>query len=119
MSKNIQKLEDMIDYNNETINKIVIAENDEQKAVLFALKKHQEMPSHSSSLDAFVYVIEGEVDFVFKEGGELSCDSCSCSFTEVENKIYTVKKGEFFNFEKDTQHSVIAKKDTKMLVVRI
>ena len=37
----------------------------------------------------------------------------------IDDISFTVKKGEFFNFEKDVQHSVIAKKDTKMLVVRI
>lgn len=101
---NVEELKDMIEFCDERINSKVLAENGECKAVLFAMKKEQCMPEHTSPRNAFIYLIEGEIEF---------------EISHEENEKYKVKKGDIFFFNADEKHTVLAKKDTKMLVVRI
>lgn len=126
-TKKPQKLADIIDYSQEHINKLTLIDNNLHAAILFAIHKGQSLPKHSSPVDAFIYVIEGEVDFVLYKNADTCCDSCMCSVSSsmndssdaVEIKTVNIQKGELFLFEKDIDHSVLAKKDTKILVVRI
>ena len=123
----LKKLEDMIDYNSEHFEKITLLDNHLNAAMLFALKKGQSLPKHTSPVNAFVYVLEGEINFVLYKSADSCCDSCMCTVSSsmqeqsdaVEIKTVSIKKDEIFLFEKDVFHSVLAKKDTKMLVVRI
>lgn len=100
----VEELAKLIDFNDGKINSKILLENGESKAVLFAMKKEQFMPEHVSPRNAFVYLIEGEIDF------QLNNDA---------SEKYKVKKGEIFFFDADEKHIVSAKKDTKLLVVRI
>lgn len=125
--KEPQKLCDIIEYNPQHFNKVTLIDNIPHFAVLFALKKGQSLPKHSSDVNAFVYVLEGEIEFVMYKNADVCCDSCICTVSSSmsdssdskELKIVTVKKEEIFIFEKNIEHSVIAKKDTKFLVVRV
>ncbi len=117
-----KKIEDMIDFNDEHVNKRIITENGEQKAILFALKKEQEIPLHTSPVDAFICVIEGEIDFILYPEEKCGCTGGTCGLHAPEDnsvEAYVVKKGEMFKFYAEEKHSVLAKKDTKMLVVKI
>ncbi len=98
------ELKEMIDFNDEKINSKVLAENGESKAILFAIKKEQFMPEHISPKDTFIYVLEGEIEF------EINHD---------ENERYKIEKGDIFFFNAEEKHTVLGKKDTKMLVVRL
>ena len=103
MEHNAKKLEKLIDYNNEHINSHVLLKNNDCLALLIALKKEQKMQEHFSPVDAFIYLIEGEIEFQLSKN----------------NEIFEIKKDEFFSFKANEKHSINAKKDTKMLVIRI
>ena len=98
------ELKDLIDFADNEVNKKILAQNNGCKAMLVAIKKDQLLGEHSSDVDAFLYVIEGEVEF---------------SYTQEPHEDYTIKKGEVLFFPKDKLHKVFGKKDTKMLVVKI
>lgn len=101
---NTYELKELIEFYDDSINSKILAENNDSRAMLFALKKEQFMPEHTSPRDAFIYVIEGEIEF------EINRD---------DKEKYEVKKGEIFFFKANEKHTVRAKKDTKILVVRI
>ena len=61
------------------------------------------MKEHFSPVDAFIYVLEGEIEFKFSEN----------------NEVIEIKKEEIFFFKANEKHDVTAKKDSKMLVIRI
>lgn len=119
MEKNPQKLEDIVDFQKDNFAKEIIEENGEHMAILFALKKGQEIPEHKSPVDAFIYILDGEVDFKINMDIEVNCDECFCNVIDADDNIFKIRKGEIFRFASDVKHSVLAKKDTKMLVVRI
>lgn len=99
-----ENLEKSIDFCDEHINSKVILKNEDSLSLLVAIKKNQLMPEHISPVDAFIYVLEGEVEFIL---------------TDCEESRFEVKKGEFFVFRANEKHAVFGKKDSKMLVVRI
>lgn len=99
-----EKIKKLIDFDDNQIAKKILAENGDNKALLIALKKGQSMPEHESPVNAFVYIIDGEVEF---------------DFPEVSPCEHVIKEDEIFFFNAGETHSVKAKKDTKMLVVKI
>lgn len=98
------ELKDMIDFADNDVNKKILAQNNDSKAMLVAIKKDQLLGEHSSPVDAFLYVIEGEIEF---------------SYTQEPDEDYIVKKGEVLFFPRDKKHKVYGKKDSKMLVIKI
>ena len=98
------RLKDLIDFTDNEINKKILANNGTNKAMLIAIKKGQTLAEHSSDTDAFLLVLDGEIEF---------------SFTEDLSENYTVKKEEILFFPKDKKHKVLSKKDSKILVVGI
>lgn len=104
----VEKLKKMIDFNDNQVNTRVIAKDEDHLALLAAIKKDQFMPEHVSPVDAFVYVIEGEVEF-----------SINKNINDDEQKEFKIKEGEVFSFKANEEHSVLGKKDSIMLVVRI
>ena len=94
----------MVNYDDNNVQSRILAKNDNNLALLIAIKKNQMMAEHTSPVDAFLYVIEGEVEFkVHKE----------------KTETFEIKKGEIFYFEKEEKHTVFGKKDSKILVVRM
>lgn len=101
-----QNIAELIEYKENSLNKTVLAENRDSLAMLVALEKDRVMPEHTSPVNAFVYVLEGELIFsVYDE---------NCSINE-----YKIKKEEILFFKKNDKHFLRALKDTKFLVVRI
>ena len=98
------ELKHLIEFSDNEVNKKIFAQNGTSKVILIAIKKEQELKEHSSDVDAFLFVIEGEIEFIF---------------TQEHNENYTVKKEEILFFPKDKKHKVIGNKDSKILVVRI
>ena len=66
-----------------------------------AIKKDEIIDTHTSTCDAAVYVIDGEIELHF------------------DAEKFTVEKGEILMFKKDEQHKVLAKKDSKFLLIKI
>ncbi len=99
-----EKLEKIVDFCDEHINSHVLLKNEDCLALLIALKKNQKMNEHISPVDAFIYVLEGEIIFHLNE----------------ENKQnYNIKKEEVFFFKAEEKHSITAQTDSKILVIRI
>ena len=98
------KIKKLIDFCDEHINSKVLSKNGDCLALLIALKKNQKMNEHISPTDAFIYIIEGEIEFHLNK--------------EIK-QIFEIKKDEIFFFKADEKHSITAKEDTKMLVIRI
>ena len=100
----VKELDEMVDYNKDGASVEKLLENGNFKAMLIALKKEQILPEHISEVDAFVYVLEGEIEFNLNSDKKI-----------IEN----IKEGRFFAFYANEKHSLTAKKNSKILVVRI
>lgn len=100
----VKELDEMVDYNKDSVSVEKLLENGDFKAMLIALEKEQTLAEHISEVDAFVYVLEGEIEFNLNSDKKI-----------IEN----IKKGEFFAFYANEKHSLTAKKNSKILVVRI
>ncbi len=108
INHNIKKLNELIEFSSENINSKILAQNGNSMVILLAIKKEQVLSEHTSPVDAFVYVLDGEIEFSIKK------DDIS---EKIENK-YIIKKEEIFFFKANEKHIVLGKKDSKLLVVR-
>lgn len=103
-----EKLKKMIDFKDNQINTRVLLKDDDKLALLAAIKKDQLMAEHISPVDAFIYIVEGEVEFSIKE-----------NINAAEQNDFKLKEGDIFFFKANAKHCVTGKKDSLMLVVRI
>lgn len=103
-----EKLKKMIDFKDNQINTRILLKNDDKLAMLVAIKKDQLMGEHVSPVYAFVYILEGEVEFSIFENSNAA--------EETRTKL---KEGDIFFFKANEKHYVTGKKDSIMLVVRI
>lgn len=78
-----------------------IFENCNGGVALVAFKSGQSLATHLSPAEVMVYVLEGEIEFTM-------IDSPSC-----------LKAGEFLLIGQGVPHSVVAKADSKMVLVKI
>ena len=65
------------------------------------IKKDEVIDNHTSVKDAAVCVIDGEIEIHFAA------------------EKFEIKKGEILMFEKEKEHKVLAKKDSKFLLIKI
>lgn len=98
---NVLKLKDIVDLEGREMDKKILLENNESCVKIIALKKGEIIDTHTSTADALVYVIEGEIELHF------------------DAEKFTVDKGEIIMFKKDSQHKVLANKDSKFLLIKI
>ncbi len=96
-----EKIDKLIDYKEDSINAKVLSKKEDCALLLIALKKNQLMAEHTSPVDAYLYVIEGAVEY------------------KTKNESYEIEKGEIFSIKAQESHCVLGKKDSKILVVRI
>lgn len=78
-----------------------IFENAHGGVSLVAFKAEQELTEHVAPAEVMVYVIEGEIEF-----------------TMIDRR-HTIKAGQFLLMGQDVPHSVVAKTDTKMMLIKI
>lgn len=78
-----------------------IFSNDNGGAVLVALKSGQTLESHTAPAEVMVYLLEGEVEFTILE------------------KAHTLHAGEFLLLGEGVSHSVAARSDAKIMLVKI
>ena len=93
-------LVDQIDYREGAFSNKVIFNRGDLKIFLFALKAGQEIKPHSTPVNAFLTVLEGEGFITFGE----------------ENIV--LKAGEGIHLPKDILHYVRADKDFKMMLIK-
>ncbi len=101
MFYNVLKVKDLVDLDGEMFDKNVLMESEHGALTAIALKKNEIMDTHTSTCDSAVLVIDGEIEMHF------------------DAQQFTVDKGEILMFKKDEQHKVLAKKDSKFLLIKI
>ena len=76
-------------------------EEDNKCLSIIAIKKNEIIDTHTSICDAAVYVLDGEIELHF------------------DAEKFKVDKGEILMFKKDTEHKVLALKDSKFFLIKI
>ena len=101
MFYNVLKAKDIVDLQDEKFARKVLMEENNSSLSAIAIKKDEIIDSHTSTCDAAVYVIDGEIELHF------------------DAEKFTVEKGEILMFKKDTEHKVVALEDSKFLLIKI
>lgn len=98
---NVLKAKDIVDFKDSKFEKETLLINEESSLNVIALKKDEIIDTHTSSRDAAVYVLDGEIEIHF------------------DAEKFKLDKGEIILFKKDKEHKVVAKKDSKFFVIKI
>lgn len=101
MFYNVLKAKDIVDLQDQKFARKVLMEENNSSLSAIAIKKDEIIDTHTSTCDAAVYVLDGEIELHF------------------DAEKFTVEKGEILMFKKDEQHKVLAKKDCKFLLIKI
>lgn len=101
MFYNVLKAKDIVDLQDEKFARKVLMEANNSSLSAIAIKKDEIIDTHTSTCDAAVYVIDGEIELHF------------------DAEKFIVEKGEILMFKKDEQHKIFAKKDSKFLLIKI
>ncbi len=101
MFYDILKAKDMVNLDGGKFERKILLENNNSSLSIIALKKEEIIDTHTSSADAAVFVLDGEVELHF------------------DAEKFKVDKGEILMFKKDTEHKVLALKDSKFLLIKI
>lgn len=101
MFYNVLKAKDIVDLQDGKLQRKVLMESDGSSLSAIAIKKDEIIDTHTSTCDAAVYVLDGEIEMHF------------------DAEKFTVEKGRLLMFKKDTEHKVLALKDSKFLLIKI
>ena len=101
MFYNVLKAKDIVDLGEEKFKREILMEDNNNNLSVIAIKKNEIIDTHTSTCDAAVYVIEGELELHF------------------DAEKFKVDKGEILLFKKDTEHKVLALKDSKFFLIKI
>ena len=81
--------------------KETLMEHNDSSLSIVSLKKEEIIDIHTSICDAAVIVVDGEIELHF------------------DAEKFKVEKGEILMFKKDTEHKVLALKDSRFLLIKI
>ncbi len=101
MFYNVLKAKEIVNLDGGKFERKVLLEKDESCLSIIAIKKEEIIDTHTSSCDAAVYVLDGELELHF------------------DAEKFTIGKGEILMFKKDEEHKVLAVKDSKFLLIKI
>ncbi len=101
MFYNVLKAKDIVDLKEGKFDRETLLESGGSSLNIIAIKKDEIIDTHTSTCDAAVFVIDGEVELHF------------------DAQKFKVDKGEILLFKKDEQHKVVALKDSKFLLIKI
>ncbi len=101
MFYNVLKAKDLVSLEDGNFEKKVLMAQEESLLSIIALKKDEIIDTHTSTQDAAVYVLDGEIELHF------------------DAEKFKIDKGEILMFKKDTQHKVLANKDSKFFLIKI
>lgn len=101
MFYNVLKAKHIVDLEGGKFQKVVLMKKDDSCLSVVAIKKDEIIDTHTSTCDAAVYVIDGEIEIHF------------------DAQKFKVEKGEILLFKKDAQHKVVALKDSKFFIIKI
>ncbi len=97
----VLKAKDLIEFETKEFDKKILLQDGDSKLAIIALKKDEIINTHVSVKDAAVLVLEGEIEIHFNA------------------EKFKVDKNEIIMFEKEKEHSVMALKDSKFLLLNI
>ena len=95
----VKNLTQGVEYQGDAIIMKMVAQKTSGNLLLFILDKGQGLIEHSASSDAYVYIIEGKIDFTLLQ------------------ELHELKGGDLMNIPAKAAHTLIAKEKTKMLLV--
>ena len=101
MFYNVLKAKEIVNLDGGKFERKILLEKDESCLSIIAIKKEEIIDTHTSSCDAAVYVLDGELELHF------------------DAEKFTIGKGEILMFKKDEEHKVLAVKDSKFLLIKI
>lgn len=81
--------------------KETLMEHNDSSLSIVSLKKEEIIDTHTSICDVAVIVVDGEIELHF------------------DAEKFKVEKGEILMFKKDTEHKVLALKDSRFLLIKI
>lgn len=81
--------------------KETLMEHNDSSLSIVSLKKEEIIDTHTSICDAAVIVVDGEIELHF------------------DAEKFKVERGEILMFKKDTEHKVLALKDSRFLLIKI
>ena len=90
-----------IEAGNDKVHFKHIFNNNNGGVALIAFKAGQKLETHIAPAELMINVLEGEIEFTMLD------------------KVYTIKAGEFMLMGADVPHSVVAKTDAKMMLVKV
>lgn len=97
----VHAVADQIESGTDKVHFKQIFTNENGGVVLVAFKAGQKLDTHTAPADVMVNVLEGEIEFTMLD------------------KTSTIKAGEFLLMGADVPHSVAAKADSKMMLVKV
>lgn len=97
----VHGIADQIEAGNDKVHFKHVFNNENGGVVLVAFKAGQKLDTHTAPVEVMVTVLEGEIEFT------------------MLNKVNTIKSGEFLLMGADVPHSVVAKADSKMMLVKV
>ncbi len=101
MFYNVLKAKDIVHTGEAKFERKILMEHDNSSLNIIAIKKDEIIDTHTSTCDAAVYVLDGEIEMHF------------------DAEKFKVDKGEILMFKKDTEHKVVALEDSKFLLIKI
>ncbi len=101
MFYNVLKAKEIVNLDGGKFERKVLLEKNESCLSIIAIKKEEIIDTHTSSCDAAIYVLDGELELHF------------------DAEKFTIGKGEILMFKKDEEHKVLAVKDSKFLLIKI
>ncbi len=101
MFYNVLKAKDIVDLGEEKFKREILMQDNDNCVSVIAIQKGEVIDTHTSVCDAAVYVLDGEIEMHF------------------DAEKFKVDKGEILMFKKDTEHKVVALKDSKFFLIKI
>ena len=101
MYYNVLKADDIVDASEQKFERKVLLEDGESNLTIVAIKEKEIIDTHTSTCNAAVYLIEGEIELHF------------------DAEKFLLEKGDILMFKKDDEHKVVALKNSKFLLVKI
>lgn len=95
------RLAEQIDRNSESVTFRGVVNNAAGGIVLVAFSEGQALSTHLAPAELMVNVLEGEIEFT------------------MNSKAHSMVAGDFLLVGKDVPHSVLAKTDAKMMLVKL
>lgn len=97
----VHAIAQQIEAGNDKVHFKPIFNNDNGGVVLVAFKAGQKLDTHMAPAEVMVNVLEGEIEFTMLD------------------KVNTIRSGEFLLMGCNVPHSVVAKTDTKMMLIKL